>query len=384
MEKEKKELLDTEQTKEMKEKLEDMLREVTLYKISAKKYKAYYNLLNSAIELGLADEFRYLFALSVAIIIDESEETEKIRKDLCAKAAKSFIKSKDDIIASAEEIKKKINPAYTLNELPTNCKWRLSYDEFCYYCSELMGAYFSHSEKIDIKKYAKSLLNVVIDDSDSYDQDRFNYFNGFLECMINEPEKETSINTESASKEKKELLDTELTREIKERLENMRKDVMMNRIPVKAFKAYYALLKKATELKLIKSPLPYLLALSNAVVERTVKDEFEEVQRIFGELNDKIAETIRESMGDKINVLYTLNEIPTNSRLSFKQFCNYCDKLRLATTTKFDGINIKESAQKLFNAKVDDLIGYDSHKKYNDYCQFLASIINEPKKGKRR
>lgn len=185
-------------------------------------------------------------------------------------------------------------------------------------------------------------------------------------------------------KEKKELLDTELTREIKERLENMRKDVMMNRISVKAFKVYYALLKKATELKLIKSPLPYLLALSNAAVLRTTKDEFEEIQRILGDLNDKIAKTIRESMGDKINVLYTLNEIPTNSKLSFKQFCDYCDELRLAITTKFEGINIKESAQKLFNAEVDDLIGYDSHKKYNDYCQFLASIINEPKKGKRR
>ena len=185
-------------------------------------------------------------------------------------------------------------------------------------------------------------------------------------------------------KEKKELLDTELTREMEERLEDMRKDVMMNYISTKEFKAYYTLLKKATELKLIKNLLPYLLALSNAAVLRTTKDEFEEIQRIFGDLNDKIAKTIRESMGDKINVLYTLNEIPTNSKLSFKQFCDYCDELRLAITTKFEGINIKESAQKLFNAEVDDLIGYDSHKKYNDYCQFLASIINEPKKGKRR
>ena len=185
-------------------------------------------------------------------------------------------------------------------------------------------------------------------------------------------------------KEKKELINEELAREIKERLEDMRKNVMMNYISAKEFKAYSALLKKATELKLIKNPLPYLLALSNATILRTTKDEFEEIQRFRSDLNDKLAKSIRESMGDKINILYTLNEIPTNCRLSFEQFCDYCDKLKLAITTNFEGIKIKESAQNLFNAEVDGLIGYDSHKKYNDYCQFLASIIIEPKKGKRK
>ena len=154
----------------------------------------------------------------------------------------------------------------------------------------------------------------------------------------------------------------------------MRMNITWNDISIKAFKEYYTILKNAIKSETIKNLLPYFFILSNATVLKTTTDEFEEIQKI----RDDLAKSIRETMEDKINVLYTLNDIPTNSRLSFEQFRDYCDKLRLAITTKFEGINIKESAQKLYNIEVNDLFNYDDCKKCHDYRQYLTSIINEP------
>ena len=164
------------------------------------------------------------------------------------------------------------------------------------------------------------------------------------------------------------------SKEVEELLEFMRIDITWNDISVKAFKEYYTLLKNAIKSETTKNPLPYLFILSNSTFLKTTIDEFEEIQKI----RDDLEKSIRETMGDKINVLYTLNEIPTNCKLTLKQFCDYCDKLRLAKNIKFEGINIKESVQKLYNSEVNDLFSYDDCKKCHDYRQFLASIINEP------
>ena len=72
-----------------------------------------------------------------------------------------------------------------------------------------------------------------------------------------------------------------------------------------------------------------------------------------------------------------MNDIQINSRLSFKQFCDYCDKFKLAVTTKFEEVDIKQIALNLYRAKIDDLTSYNDYQKYNDYCKFLVFTYEE-------
>lgn len=178
-------------------------------------------------------------------------------------------------------------------------------------------------------------------------------------------------------KEKKNLINKELVKEIETKLESMQWFVLTAKLTGEQFQTYYALIKTAMELKVIKNPMPYLLSLSNAPIFVTTEDEYQNAVRIKEYITDELAKTVRDFIGDEINDLYTLNDIQVNSRLSFKQFCDYCDKFKLAVTTKFEEVDIKQIALNLYRAKIDDLTSYNDYQKYNDYCKFLVFTYEE-------
>lgn len=178
-------------------------------------------------------------------------------------------------------------------------------------------------------------------------------------------------------KEKKNLINKELVKEIETKLESMQLFVMTHKLTGEQFQTYYALIKTAMELKVIKNPIPYLLSLSNAPIFVTTEDEYQNAVRIKEYITDELAKTVRDFIGDEINDLYTLNDIQVNSRLSFKQFCDYCDKFKLAVTTKFEEVDIKKIALNLYRAKIDDLNSYYDYQKYNDYRKFLIFTYEE-------
>ena len=176
---------------------------------------------------------------------------------------------------------------------------------------------------------------------------------------------------------------------LNQELEKMQDNIMKNKITFQDFEGYYHFFKTALASGLLDKPLLYTLALSDAVVTMPIdnKEKFYEYKK---DLEDITANEIRKQLPAKglllADDLHKMQKIGYRYIITFKQYCDYCEKLSLSLMAKLENVDFLECAKILQNIKIET-INYDEHLKLHILRLQLTRIIaslDEPKKRQTR
>ena len=93
------------------------------------------------------------------------------------------------------------------------------------------------------------------------------------------------------------------TNNVQEYFEAMVKDITINKISLQQFFEYYNNLKNAVASQLVKEPLNYLLALSNAeVFPITTYDDEKKFSKISEEIRNSVASITKKRLEGKVDL----------------------------------------------------------------------------------
>lgn len=169
------------------------------------------------------------------------------------------------------------------------------------------------------------------------------------------------------------------TNNVQEYFEAMVKDITINKISLQQFFEYYNNLKNAVASQLVKEPLNYLLALSNAeVFPITTYDDEEKFSKISEEIRNSVASITKKRLEGKVdlkNYFDKMINIINIQRISFRDFSQYYEMLELAIMAKAENIDLVSCATTLLNAEVEATKTYDQDVKLNNYRKKLTQYI---------
>ena len=161
--------------------------------------------------------------------------------------------------------------------------------------------------------------------------------------------------------------------------ESMISDISINKVSLPQFVEYYNNLKNAISSQLVKNPLNYLIALSNAEVFPIVSEEDkEELLRISEDLENAIALLAKKQIESKINLndyFENMRNIISNQYLSFGQFVKYYNVLELAIMAKVEDVDFVTYAKTLLNAEITATTTYDQNIEINLLKKKLIQYI---------